>query len=57
MVQMKQQISGYELELQMEPTQSLSAKEQQIVAKNRAAIEEIRQQLSSLSESKLAVRV
>ncbi|KAI8339568.1 hypothetical protein BC941DRAFT_254380 [Chlamydoabsidia padenii] len=52
---LKQQMAGYEAELQSEPTQSLSEQEQQVVAKNRAAIEDIRQQLSSISESRLSM--
>ncbi|ORZ17870.1 putative chromosome segregation protein SudA [Absidia repens] len=52
---LKQQMSGYETELQSEPTQSLSTEEQAIVMKNRAEMEGIRQQLSEISETKLSM--
>ncbi|CAO3632342.1 unnamed protein product [Cunninghamella blakesleeana] len=47
------QINNYQNELQTEPTNSLSSEEQAIVTRNRISIEEIRQQLLSISESKL----
>ncbi|KAI8099956.1 RecF/RecN/SMC, partial [Halteromyces radiatus] len=52
---LKQQIASYELELQSEPTQSLSVEEQALVVNTRSSMEEIRQQLSQISEAKMTV--